>query len=84
MGVVPGKGVQGGSRSAGIVNQLVEELHEVLSGKDGEAEPAVPSGARRKRVTATNCAAAPGLLTPAEEVLATGFAELAGQVKGWR
>lgn len=31
MGVVPGKGVIGGSRSAAIVNQLVEELHQVLT-----------------------------------------------------
>ena len=34
MSVVPGKGVQGGSRSAAIVNQLVEELHGVLEDKD--------------------------------------------------
>ena len=30
MGVVPARGVRGGSRSAAIVNQLVEKLHEVL------------------------------------------------------
>ena len=34
MGVVPGEGVQGGSRSAAIVNQLVEELHQVLEDKN--------------------------------------------------
>ena len=54
MGVVPGKGVQGGSRSAAIVNRLVEELHQVLvSGDRAELDmshrPAAAPGSRRKR-----------------------------------
>ena len=44
MGVVAGKGVQGGSRSAGIVNRLVEELHQVLGAGDGAASDCAAAG----------------------------------------